>query len=66
MDYNGFLLESDGSFGYIKIKPTGKGSVPKELRGLYTGYEVAKKAVDAHLNKAKGEKSGRSKSTPRS
>lgn len=34
--------------GMVKIKPIGKGSVPLHLRGDYTSYAFAKKAVDAH------------------
>ena len=45
-EYKGYLLQGEGSFAMVVIKPLGRGSVPKELRGLYTSYAEAKRAVD--------------------
>lgn len=45
-EYKGYMLQGEGSFAMVVIKPLGRGSVPKELRGLYTSYAEAKRAVD--------------------
>lgn len=45
-EYKGFKLMSDGTFSLTLIKPIGKGSVPKELRGSYTNKTMARKAID--------------------
>ena len=43
-EYKGLLIVSNGRLKQIKAK--GKGSVKKELRGLYTSELEAKKAID--------------------
>lgn len=53
MEYEGFSLEHDGTMGMVLIKAIGRGSVPKTLRGEYTSYSFAKKAVDQHLMEKK-------------
>lgn len=53
MEYNGYSIEHDGTFGYKEIKPIGKGSVPKELRGKYTTAVTAKQAIDAYVREKK-------------
>lgn len=60
MEYKNYKIEK-GAFTYYNIKPLGKGSVPVQLRGMYTSTEEAKKAIDfiteAKLNgKAKSSK----------
>lgn len=55
MEYGGFTIVSDGTFGYSHIKPKGKGSVPVVLRGAYTKSSVAQSAID-NYNNAKGKK----------
>lgn len=45
MEYGKYLIEK-GDFTYFVIKPKGKGSVPKGLRGMYTSTDEAKKAID--------------------
>ena len=63
MEYEGYAIVGDGTFGYKHIKPTGKGSVALPLRGVYTTAFEAQKAIDAY-NREKLEKtSGNSKST---
>ena len=49
MEYNGFKIENDGTFGYREIKAIGRGSVPMELRGRYTTVPFAKAAIDQYL-----------------
>lgn len=59
MEYKSFLIKNDGSNNLLTIKPTGRGSVPKELRGRYTDYGSAKRAIDAYVKtKGKGQEDG--------
>ena len=61
MEYKGFKLEPVKT-GLIEIKPTGKGSVVKSLRGLYTTKKWAMKAIDSHLA-SKEKSNGKAEST---
>lgn len=54
MDYNGFVIEGDKTFGMKLIKPQGRGSVPASLRGSYTSFGQAMRAIDTVLA-TKGE-----------
>lgn len=64
MDYKGYKIENDGTFGMKEIKPLGRGSVPKPLRGKYTGYKEAQEAIDSYEStKVKGQKNGEAKTT---
>ena len=49
-EYKGYQIESN-NFSNKLIKPVGKGSVHKELRGLFTSSATAKQAIDAFLDK---------------
>lgn len=51
MEYRGYQIIHDGTFGYKEIKPTGRGSVPLPLRGIWTTSRDAQKAIDAEVNK---------------
>lgn len=57
-EYNGYRIEHDGRFSMYTIKPLGRGSTPKELKGLYTSYGAAQAAIDAS-NKIKGKTNGK-------
>jgi len=57
MEYRGYKIEGDGTFGLYEIKPLGRGSVPKPLRGKYTNHSQAKVAIDQYeSSKDKGRK----------
>lgn len=62
MEYNGYRIEHDGSFGMYTIKPLGRGSTPKELKGRYTDYGAAKDAIDASHASKKGKTNGKADS----
>jgi len=47
-EYKGFKFENN-NFSNVIIKPIGKGSVPLQLRGMYTSPAVAKESVDLYL-----------------
>jgi len=63
MEYKEFLIVSDGTFGYKNIKPIGKGSVNKALRGDYTNANHAKVAIDQFLT-TKGKKNVKKTKNP--
>jgi len=50
-EYAGYRIEGDGSYGFKEIKPVGKGSVPKELRGKFTHARQAQLCIDSFLAK---------------
>ena len=62
MEYKGFKILGDGTFGYKTIKSVGAGAVPKSLSGVYTSNPIAMKAIDAYVE-VKETKNARAKST---
>jgi len=50
LEYNGYYIENDGTYGQKLIKPVGKGSVHLSLRGSYTTVAFAKRAIDVYLS----------------
>lgn len=46
MEYFGYNIVGDGSFGMKIIKTIGRGSLPIELRGTFTSGPTAMKAID--------------------
>ena len=55
--HNGYMIVAGGHSLYM-IKHDGKGSVPAELKGLYTHKDLAQRAIDQYVAKraAKGGK----------
>ncbi len=53
IEYKGYRIVSDGTFGYDEIKPMAQGQIPAPLRGMYKGQDQAKIAIDQYeaLNK---------------
>lgn len=49
VEYKGYDIVSDGTYGYFHIKCRGKGSVHNKLRGSYTTTASAKIGVDVFL-----------------
>ena len=63
-EYEGYLIAPAKGKGMMReIKPIGKGSVVKELKGLYTSEGAAQKAIDTYLRSNKGKRNGKTKST---
>lgn len=56
MEYKGYKIVHDGSYGHKLIKPIGKGSVHKSLLGSYTTSVFATKQIDAYLEEVKDAK----------
>lgn len=55
MEFEGYKIA--GAAGRMfEIKPKGKGSVPANLRGLYTSLHEVKKAIVAHKEGKSGGK----------
>lgn len=46
VEYNGYKIEGDGSYGHKVIKSLSKGALPMVLRGTFTNFQFAKKAID--------------------
>ena len=63
--HGGYLIRGDKNFPAMKrILPDGKGSVPQELTGIYTGFREAKEAIDQRamrLQKVEEEKAAQKK-----
>lgn len=59
LEYKGYQIVGDGTFGNYLIKPLGKGSVHLSLRGTYTSSGVAKRSIDQYESK-KVDKGGKS------
>ena len=57
-EYENYLIVTVGRL--IGIKAKGKGSVHKNLRGMYTSRGEASKAIDTYL---RGKSNGKTKST---
>lgn len=53
-EYKGYKIAGSGGYAMKVIQPIGKGSVPKELRGLYTSSPEAELAID-RLEASKGK-----------
>lgn len=65
-EYSGYLIVVATNVGSLwEIKPIGKGSVVKDLRGLYTSQGAARQAIDAYLESKKGKRDGKASSTDR-
>jgi hypothetical protein len=55
IEYKGYNIVGDGTYGHKEIKTIGKGSLPLQLRGSFTTSVFAQKAIDAYLHE-KGSK----------
>lgn len=51
MEYGGYVIKGDGTFGYRSIWQDGRGSVPLGLRGVFTTDKEAMKAIDQEKTK---------------
>lgn len=61
-EYKGYNLGLTGSYALVQIKAKGQGTVPVPLRGMFTSFNDAHKAVDGYLNSLmKGRKNGKTK-----
>lgn len=65
MEYQGFLIKGDGTYGYLKVAPLGKGSVPMELRGSWTNSTFAKESIDTYLKSKEVKSNASTKPTSR-
>jgi hypothetical protein len=46
MEYEGYIIESDKTYGMYSIRPIGSGTVVKELRSKYLTIRDAISAID--------------------
>lgn len=49
VEYNGYKIVNDGTYGYKEIKSAGRGSVHLPLRGKFTSEKAARQAIDQHI-----------------
>lgn len=49
LEYNGYKIVPDNTYGYKEIKSLGRGALPLTLRGQFTSEKVARQAIDYHL-----------------
>lgn len=61
VEYGGYGIVSDGTFGFKRIKSIGPGKLPKELRGSFSTTDIAKRAIDFYVD-VKGNKNGKESS----
>lgn len=48
MEYNGYNIVGDGTFGNLSIKNIGPGTIPVSLSGIFTKYPDAQIAIDRY------------------
>ena len=60
--YKNYKIESDGTFGYFRIRSKAQGQAPKALGGAYTTRPLAMRAIDAYVG-SKGKKDGATKAS---
>lgn len=51
MEYKGYKIVGDGTYGMKYIKHIGRGACPKELLGSFTSFSQAMKMIDLVLSK---------------
>lgn len=51
MEYKGYRIVGDGTYGMKLIKHIGRGACPKELLGSFSSTGQAIKAIDLSLGK---------------
>lgn len=49
MEYKGYNITSDGTFGQKVIKSIGPGTIPQLLTGSFTTVAEAEKAIDRYI-----------------
>lgn len=65
MEYSGYNIAFDGSFGYHSIKTIGRGSTPADLKGRFTTVKFAQRAIDTYLQTKKAVKDGKNSGSDR-
>jgi hypothetical protein len=65
-EHKGYAVETLGTFPAAIIRSIGKGALPKALKGQYTSFSAAKKAVDTYLRVKEDKVNGKKSSTTRS
>ena len=60
--YKGYKIESDGTFGYFRIRAKAQGQSPRKLGGSFTTRPLAMRAIDAYVG-SKGKKDATTKAS---
>lgn len=61
-EYKGYIIQTAEGTALKEIITSGKGSVIKELRGLYTSVNTAKQAIDTYSVRKEVTKDGKTAS----
>jgi hypothetical protein len=59
LEYKGYKIETGELATMKKIVSIGSGALPKDLRGLYTSVEAARRSIDIHLSSKGVTKGGK-------
>jgi hypothetical protein len=63
MEYKGYEIVGDGTFGYKRIKTIGAGQLPSAFKGIFTTPVDAQRSIDAYVlskEKKNGNPKGKS------
>lgn len=60
-EYREYQIVGDKTFGMKTIRPSGRGTVPGELRGSFTDFRNAKLAIDKYLSEKEKKEDAPSK-----
>jgi hypothetical protein len=66
MEYRNYEITTGNGYCLKQIKPKGRGSVPKPLRGMFTNDISAKKSIDFYLDNLVEKEDDNTKHTKRS
>ncbi len=47
--YEGYRIKSLGTFPMFEIKAMGQGQIPTDLKGVFTTFTMAQRAIDLYL-----------------
>lgn len=50
MEYNGYTILGDGTYGYKKVKTLDGNNPPELLAGIYTTTPEAKRGIDGYIS----------------
>ena len=56
MEYKGFKIVPDGTFGMYEIRQPGSGAMPESLKGAFTSRAFATNAIDNYKPKRGAKK----------
>ena len=58
VEYSGYMVVNDGTYGNLEIRSIGKGALPNILKGSFTKHGFATQAIDSYISKNKVKDNG--------